>query len=122
MAAEIAGIPVTLTLMVTYGLCGLQCGLAGVLDAARLGNVDVNNLGTLMEFDVVAAVAIGGTALSGGKARIVNSVIGAFLMQLITITVNMNNVNYAFSMVIETIVILLSVAVSGAVKRQQESC
>ena len=119
-AAITAGVPVTLVLVAAYGICGLCCGLGGVLEAARLGSVDVNNLGKLVEFDVVAAVAIGGTSLLGGKARLVNSVIGAFLMQLITVTVNMNNIDYSYSLLIKTVVILASVALAIVIKRKQE--
>lgn len=119
-AAVAAGIPVTAVLIAAYGICGFCCGLGGVLEAARLGSVDVNNLGKLLEFDVVAAVAIGGTSLLGGRARLLNSVIGAVLIQLITVTVNMNNIDYAYSLIIKTLVILVSVALSIVIKRKQE--
>ena len=65
-------------------------------------------------------MAIGGTSLLGGKARLVNSVIGAFLMQLITVTVNMNNIDYSYSLLIKTVVILASVALAIVIKRKQE--
>lgn len=118
-AARIAGVNTFRVILVSYAICGLAASFGAILEAARLSSVDVTNMGKYIEFDVVAAVAIGGTFLSGGKARILNSLIGAWVMRLITITVNMNNIEYAYSLIIKTLVIILAVAVSSLLNRSE---
>lgn len=110
-AAETSGVNIFKVVLLTYGICGAFAGCGAVLDAARLSSVNVNTMGKLIEFDIVSSVAVGGTLLSGGKPRILNSVAGAFLMELITVTVNMNNIDYSYSLIIKTMIIIIAVAI-----------
>jgi len=84
-------------------------GFSGILETGRLSATDANNVGKLIELDAIAATAIGGTVLTGGKPYIMGTVAGVFLMQIITTMVNMNGIPYAYSMIVKTLIIIFAV-------------
>ena len=83
-AAKLSGINVNLTKRKIYSLCGVMCAIAAIIYIARIGSMDFANAGNGYEMDAIAAVIVGGTAMSGGRG----SVIGAFLGMLITGVMN----------------------------------
>jgi ribose/xylose/arabinose/galactoside ABC-type transport system permease subunit len=85
-ASVLAGLPVRRTLVIVYVVCGLLAALAGVLDTARLSAADPSFVGLLIELSAITAVVVGGTPLSGGRVRILGTLAGALLMQLISAT------------------------------------
>ena len=85
-AAQLAGLPVRRVLIVTYVLCGVFAALAGVLATARLTASDPSAIGNLMELSAITAVVVGGTPLTGGRIRVLGTVAGALLMQLLRAT------------------------------------
>jgi len=85
-ASVLAGLPVRRTLVLVYVLSGLLAALAGVLDTARLSAADPSFVGLLIELSAITAVVVGGTPLSGGRVRILGTLAGALLMQLISAT------------------------------------
>ena len=108
-SATLAGINTGKTLMFVYMSSAFLAALAGVFATAKIGAADGNSLGELAELDAIAAVAVGGTSMSGGRARVFGSVIGALIMQLITIMVNMNNITYEYAQVFKAIIIIVAV-------------
>lgn len=82
-AAHASGIPVKATLLSTYLLAGVLVGFAGFLLASRVG-AGTPTAGTLYELDSIAAVVIGGAALSGGKGRVFGAVIGTLIFGVIS--------------------------------------
>jgi len=85
-ASVLAGLPVRRTLVVVYVVSGLLAALAGILDTARLSAADPSFVGLLIELSAITAVVVGGTPLSGGRVRILGTLAGALLMQLISAT------------------------------------
>ena len=83
-AAKLSGINVSRTKRMIYSLCGVMCALGAVIYIARIGSMDFANAGNGYEMDAIAAVIVGGTAMSGGRG----SLIGAFLGMLITGVMN----------------------------------
>jgi D-xylose transport system permease protein len=79
-AAELGGINVRRTIMLTYVLMGILCAISAAVQTARL-NSAVTNLGVQNELDVIAAAVIGGSSLSGGVGTIPGAVLGAVVMQ-----------------------------------------
>jgi D-xylose transport system permease protein len=79
-AAELGGINVPRTVMLTYVLMGCLCAISAAVQTARL-NSAVTNLGVQNELDVISAAVIGGTSLSGGIGTIPGAVLGAVVMQ-----------------------------------------
>jgi ribose transport system permease protein len=108
-SAMLAGISATKTLMFVYIYSSVFAALAGIISAAKIGAADGNSLGLLAELDAIAAVAVGGTSMSGGRAKVFGTVVGALIMQLINITVNMNNITYEYAQVFKAIIIVLAV-------------
>ena len=62
-----------------------------------------------MEVDAIAATVVGGTPISGGHPNIIGTICGVFLLQVITMMVNMNNVAYAYSLMIKASIIVLAI-------------
>jgi galactofuranose transport system permease protein len=85
-ASVLAGLPVRRTLVVVYVVSGLLAALAGILDTARSSAADPSFVGLLIELSAITAVVVGGTPLSGGRVRILGTLAGALLMQLISAT------------------------------------
>jgi ribose transport system permease protein len=107
-AARLSGININLVILAVYSSCGFLCGVAGIVEAARINAVNAGSLGLLVELDAIAAVAIGATPFTGGKARIIGTVIGALIVQLVTIIVNMNNIQFHYSLVIKACIIIIA--------------
>ena len=78
-AAKLSGINVSRVKRRIYALGGVMCAIAAVIYVARIGSMDFANAGNGYEMDAIAAVIVGGTAMSGGKG----SLVGAFLGMLI---------------------------------------
>ena len=79
-AADLGGINVRRTIMLTYALMGVLVAISAAVQTARL-NSAVTNLGVQNELDVIAAAVIGGSSLSGGIGTIPGAVLGAVVMQ-----------------------------------------
>jgi len=84
------------------------------MEGARINAINAGTLGSLIELDAIAAVAIGGTAFHGGKPRILGSVVGASIVQLITMMVNMNDIPFHWSLVVKAAIVI------GALYLQRE--
>jgi ribose/xylose/arabinose/galactoside ABC-type transport system permease subunit len=97
------------TLITVYALSGLLAGVAGVLEASRLGASDAAKIGLNVELDAIAATVVGGTALTGGRATILGAVVGALVMQVIATSFNMLLIPYAWSLALKAAIILLAV-------------
>jgi len=108
-AARLSGVRVNRTKVTVYALSGLLAGLAGLIYTARLGASDASKVGDGIELDAIAATVVGGTALTGGRATIIGTVIGALIMIVITTSFNMNNLKFPYSLVIKAAIILLAV-------------
>ncbi len=108
-AARLAGVPVNRTVVSVYVLSGLLAGLAGLIEAARLGASAAARIGQNVELDAIAAVVVGGTLLSGGRATIFGTVVGALIMQVIATSFNMLLVPYAWSLAFRALIILFAV-------------
>jgi ribose transport system permease protein len=86
-AARLMGVPVAATHVWVYTMSGLLAGLAGALNAARLGS-GVTVLGIGLELDAIAAVVIGGTLLTGGAGALSGTIAGVLLLGVIQNLIN----------------------------------
>ena len=110
-AARLAGVPVQGTLVTVYAVSAALAAVAGLVVAARLGASDAAKIGQNMELDAIAAVVVGGTALSGGRATVLGTIAGALIMQVIATSFNMLLVPYAWSLALKAAIILIAVYV-----------
>ena len=108
-AARLAGVPVNRTKMLVYGISGLCSGVAGLIVIAMNSASDANLIGLGMELDAIAAVVVGGTLLSGGRATIVGTLMGALLIQLVRYTLLANGVPDPAGLVVKAALIVLAV-------------
>jgi simple sugar transport system permease protein/ribose transport system permease protein len=108
-AARMSGVPVIRTRLAVYMISGFLAALAGLVEAARLGASDPAKIGLGMELDAIAAVVIGGTLLSGGRANVPGTLIGALLLQVITTGMNMHVVGFAWALVVKAAILLAAV-------------
>lgn len=107
-AAELSGVPVAKTLMLTYLLMGMLSGLAGVMDTARV-NGAVPSAGELAELDAIAAVVIGGTSLMGGHGTIGGTVFGVLIMGILNNGMSLIGVSEHYQKVFKGLVIVVAV-------------
>jgi ribose transport system permease protein len=110
-AATLAGLPVKRTLVAVYVVSGVLAATAGVLSTARQGASDPSFVGLLIELSAITAVVVGGTPLSGGRVRILGTLMGALLMQLITATVIQQNLPDSTARMIQAAIIVAAVYV-----------
>lgn len=108
-AARLSGVKVHRTKIAVYAISGFLAGLAGLIEAARAEASDAQKVGLNMELDAIAATVVGGTPLTGGRATIIGTLIGALIMQVITTSINMKGYSYAWSLVIKAAIILIAV-------------
>lgn len=108
-AARLAGVPVRRTIITVYAVCGALAALAGLLETSRLGASDAAKIGLNIELDAIAATVVGGTALTGGRATVLGTVVGALVMQVIATSFNMLLIPYAWSLVLKAAIILVAV-------------
>lgn len=108
-AARLAGVPVHRVKQLVYVISGGLAGMAGLIVIARNAASDANLVGLGMELDAIAAVAVGGTLLTGGKANIFGTIVGAFVIQLMQYTLLANGVPDAAARVVKAALIILAV-------------
>jgi ribose/xylose/arabinose/galactoside ABC-type transport system permease subunit len=113
-AARLAGVRIHRTKITVYALSGLLAGLAGLIETARLGASDAAKVGLNIELDAIAAVVVGGTPLSGGRATVAGTVVGALIMQVMTTSFNMGPLGmsplpFSWSLVVKAAIIILAV-------------
>jgi ribose transport system permease protein len=119
-AARLSGINVFKTKVCTYALCGLLCGLAGLIVTGRL-NSGNPNAGLNFDMDSIAAVIVGGTALSGGSGTILGTMLGALLLGVIRNGLILLNVNMYWQTVATGSIIILVCALDVLSKRKGET-
>jgi len=108
-AARLAGIPVASVKRWVYCICGLCSGIAGLVTIAINSSSDANLVGLGMELDAIAAVAVGGTLLSGGRATVTGTLIGALIIQLVRYTLLANGVPDDVAKLVKALLIVLAV-------------
>ncbi len=104
-AARLSGMPVDRIKRRVYAISGLCAGIAGLVVVAINSASDANLVGIGMELDAIAAVAVGGTLLTGGQANVVGTLIGALIIQLLRYTLLANGVPDAAALVVKGAII-----------------
>ena len=108
-AAQLAGIPVRRVKLSVYVVCGMLAGLAGIMNVAVISAADPAKIGQNIELDAIAAVAVGGTLLTGGRANILGTLIGALVIQLLGYTLLAHGVPDEYGLIVKGAIILLAV-------------
>ncbi|MQA77247.1 MAG: ABC transporter permease [Streptosporangiales bacterium] len=118
-AAALMGVPVARVKVLVYLMSGLLAGLAGALNAARLSS-GVTILGVGMELDVIAAVVIGGTLLTGGAGGLTGTMAGVLLLGVIQSLINqVGSLNSSFQQVVSGAFLAVVVIVQRVLSKAQ---
>lgn len=107
-ATRLSGINVRRWKALVYVTAGVFTAVGAILYSARFGFVQPSE-GLGMELQVIAAVVIGGTSLSGGRANIIGTMMGALLMMTLTKGLQMMNVSQQWQLVVTGVVVLAAV-------------
>jgi len=107
-ASYLSGINTSQVKTAVYIINGALVGLGGVALASRLG-AGVPSSGQFYELDVIAAVVVGGTSLSGGKGSVVGSFWGTVFIGVLNNGLNLRNVDPYRQRIVLGVVILLAV-------------
>lgn len=91
-AAEVAGVPVKLTMVLIYAKAAAFYGLAGFMFGAKSGGASVN-LGLGYEMEAIAACTIGGVSVTGGRGKVSSAVIGVCVFELLKAALQFLGVN-----------------------------
>ncbi len=110
-AAQVSGIKVPRIRLAVLMISGGCAGLAGLLYAGRLQAAKYT-LGESDLMTVIAAVIVGGTALSGGKGSIMGALVGSLLMGMLNNGLILMGLSVSDQMIVRGLIILLAVAIS----------
>jgi galactofuranose transport system permease protein len=111
-SSELAGLPVKRVLIAVYIACAVLASIAGVLAVARIQSSDASAVGLLIELSAITAVVVGGTPLTGGRVRVLGTVAGALLMQLVVATMIKHNLQPSTTEMVQAVIILIAVYVA----------
>ncbi|OUQ46720.1 sugar ABC transporter permease [Drancourtella sp. An12] len=114
-ASRLVGLNSTMIKFLTYVICGVLAGIAGLVASSRIYSADANNIGLNLEMDAILAVALGGNMLSGGKFTLMGSVIGAYTIQALTTVLYGMNVSADRLPVYKAVVVIVIVLMQSPV-------
>jgi ribose transport system permease protein len=114
-AARISGVPVARTKVVTYALSGALASVAALILIGRLGAAEPT-LGTLWELDAIAAAAIGGASLMGGKGSVVGTLLGAVILGALRNGLTLMNVQAFYQLLATGIIIIVAMLIDRATR------
>lgn len=109
-AARLSGVPVNKVLIIVYTIAGLMAGIAGIVLTSEL-NSGSGIYGETWELNVIAAVVVGGTSLMGGQGKVIGTLIGCAIIEVINNGMNLMGIGSNTQKVVLGIVILLAIIV-----------
>ena len=117
-AARYSGINVNKIKILAYTLAGFCVSIATVLDLSRMAAVSPGSSGDMYEFDAITAVVVGGTALSGGRGRILGTVVGVVMITAVSNIMVMMRISPYLSGAVKGVIILTAVLLQRREKAQ----
>ncbi|HEU4775762.1 MAG TPA: sugar ABC transporter permease, partial [Telluria sp.] len=119
-ATRLSGVDVRAVKLWIFGLMGLMCALAGLINTARLA-AGSPSAGTSGELDVIAACFIGGTSMRGGSGTVYGALIGALVMASLDNGMSMLDVDSYWQMIVKGLILTLAVWVDVATRAGRRS-
>ncbi len=118
-AARLNGINPTIIKLLSFALLGVCVSVASVIGVCRLGQLNHKTLLVDIEMDAILAVAIGGNNLGGGKFKLSGSILGAYIIQMLTTTLYAMNVSPVNVKAYKAIVIIIIVIAGSPVVKEK---
>ena len=114
-AAKLNGINPVIWKLAVFVILGVCVTMAGSINVCRIGLINHETILLDIEMDAILAVAIGGNSLGGGKFKLSGSIIGAYIIQALTITLYAMKVSSTAVKAYKAIVIILIVVAGSPV-------
>lgn len=118
VAAPLRGINVTQVTLLVFTISGALSGLAGIMYASRWGFVNPSNTGAGFEFQVIAAVVIGGVSINGGVGSVAGTVLGVLLLGCVAAALPLLGIPGTTQNAIYGAVILIALLIDRTVRQQ----
>jgi ribose transport system permease protein len=109
-AARLSGVNVNKYKTITYAISGIACAIAGIIFLGRLAAAEPM-AGNSYELDAIAAAAIGGASLSGGKGSILGTIIGALILSALRNGLTLLNVQAFYQLVAIGVIIIIAISI-----------
>ena len=119
VSARLSGINVDLVKTLTFVITGLMCGVAALIYASRMTAVAAASAGSAYEMDAIAAVAIGGTSMSGGRGKIVGTFAGVLMFKIISNILTAADVSTFLNGAISGAIIVIAVLLQNFQNRKR---
>ncbi len=116
--AAYAAVRVDMVRTLCYVILGATVAISAFLLGGRMNSINSTNAGSLYELDAIAAVVIGGTAMTGGIGTMAGTVTGALILGIINNMLNMWRVSAYLQGTVKGLVIVLAVLVQRPEARQ----
>lgn len=114
-AARVCSVPVAKTKITVYMISGFLASSAGLVLVGRLGAADPT-LGNLWELDAIAAAAIGGASLMGGKGSILGTILGAVILGALRNGLTLLNIQAFYQLLATGIIIIVAMLIDRATR------
>lgn len=114
-AARVAGVPVKRTKVTVYVISGALASLASLILIGRLGAAEPT-IGTLWELDAIAAAAIGGASLMGGKGSIFGTLIGVIILGALRNGLTLLNIQAFYQLLATGLIIIIAMLIDRATR------
>ena len=111
-AAMVSGINTKKVKLFVYAASGFCCGIAAIMLTARVSSGQPT-AGSGYELDAIAATVIGGTSLSGGRGRLWGTILGAFLLCIVSNGIDLLNIPSYYQQIVKGIIILVAILVDS---------
>jgi ribose/xylose/arabinose/galactoside ABC-type transport system permease subunit len=111
-ASEISGVRIPRLRMLVFTMVGAFTGIAALLISSRMWSAN-SGMKTGYEFDVIAAVVLGGTSLAGGKGSVANTVVASIFFASLNTAMNMFHVDSYMQRVVIGVVLLIAFSLTG---------
>lgn len=118
-AADIAGIPTQRVITFAYIIAGGAAGLAGALLAAQSGQGSPQMAGQI-DFEVIAAIVVGGIAVAGGRGSVLDALFGAAFIGLISNVLLLEGYRLDIRLVVQGSVLLIAVIAAAVLNRSRK--
>ena len=118
VAAPLRGIKVAQVTLLVFAISGALSGLAGIMYASRWGFVNPSNTGSGFEFQVIAAVVIGGVSINGGVGTVLGTVLGVVLLGCVAAALPLLGIPGTSQSAIYGAVILIALVIDRTVRQQ----
>ena len=117
-AAKLAGVNVSLIKIAVFSITGLLCGFSSWIYASRGMAVTAGTAGNLVEMDAIAAVAIGGTSMNGGRGKIIGTFLGVLMFKTTNYILLALNVPTFLNNAISGVIIIVAVLIQSLRKEK----